>query len=632
MEHPFYGSWGYQVTGYFAPTDALRRARRSDGDDRRPAPARHRRDRRLGPGALPDRRARPRPLRRHAPVRARRSAPRVPPRLDELHLQLRPPRGEVVPDLVGDLRGSTAITSTACAWTASRRCCTATTRARPASGCRTRTARNHDRDAIAFLQDFNRAVYAAFPDVQTIAEESTAWGGVSRPPEHGGLGFGYKWDLGWMHDTLTYLERDPIHRKHHHDELTFRAIYAQHRELRAAALARRGRARQGLADRQDPRRPVAEVRDAAAAVRLPVDAARQEAAVHGRRARRVGRVEPRRRARLGARQPPGPRGHRALDRRSQRAPIAATPRSTSATASQSGFQWIVGDDRDASACSPTRATANAGDPPVVVDRELHAGAARGLPDRGAARRLLEGDAQLRRRDLRRQRRSATAAGCTRRRSPATATRTRWWSPRRRSAWSCSSPWRGSSPANSERTVTRAGNRGAWSGRPLARAARVLSRWGKTPRAEATRAGDAATVPTATRTRSSRAPRRGGPAVRRAGAAREAAATVSVVRRPAPLLRALAVRAARPGRHRSDRVRLRARPGRYEAGDPRMGFAPVVVLALSREPRATRAWWRAEHARRFAARVTALSLAGSRNPSESATWSGVGPDRTDRTAT
>ena len=85
---------------------------------------------------------------------------------------------------------------------------------------------NHDREAIAFLQEFNRAVYRAYPDVQTIAEESTAWGGVSRPPEYGGLGFGYKWDLGWMHDTLNYLSRDPVHRKFHYDELTFRAIYA----------------------------------------------------------------------------------------------------------------------------------------------------------------------------------------------------------------------------------------------------------------------------------------------------------------------------------------------------------------------------------------------------------------------
>jgi 1,4-alpha-glucan branching enzyme len=85
---------------------------------------------------------------------------------------------------------------------------------------------NHDRDAITFLQQFNRAVYGAFPDVQTIAEESTAWGGVSRPPEAGGLGFGYKWDLGWMHDTLGFLSREPIHRRWHYDELTFRAIYA----------------------------------------------------------------------------------------------------------------------------------------------------------------------------------------------------------------------------------------------------------------------------------------------------------------------------------------------------------------------------------------------------------------------
>ncbi|HEY1547637.1 MAG TPA: 1,4-alpha-glucan branching enzyme, partial [Kofleriaceae bacterium] len=84
---------------------------------------------------------------------------------------------------------------------------------------------NHDRDAIAFLQQLNRAVYGAYPDVQTIAEESTAWGGVSRPPEHGGLGFGFKWDLGWMHDTLAHFEREPVYRRFHYDELTFRGVY-----------------------------------------------------------------------------------------------------------------------------------------------------------------------------------------------------------------------------------------------------------------------------------------------------------------------------------------------------------------------------------------------------------------------
>jgi 1,4-alpha-glucan branching enzyme len=83
-------------------------------------------------------------------------------------------------------------------------------------------------EAIALLQELNRAVYQAFPDVQTIAEESTPWPLVSRPTYVGGLGFGLKWDLGWMHDTLAYLHRDPIHRKYHHQELTFRSLYAAH--------------------------------------------------------------------------------------------------------------------------------------------------------------------------------------------------------------------------------------------------------------------------------------------------------------------------------------------------------------------------------------------------------------------
>ena len=67
-------------------------------------------------------------------------------------------------------------------------------------------------EAVDFLKTLNAGVYADHPDVQMIAEESTAWPGVSRPVDAGGLGFGLKWDMGWMHDTLDYLERDPIHR------------------------------------------------------------------------------------------------------------------------------------------------------------------------------------------------------------------------------------------------------------------------------------------------------------------------------------------------------------------------------------------------------------------------------------
>ncbi|MGH7966811.1 MAG: 1,4-alpha-glucan branching protein GlgB [Candidatus Binatia bacterium] len=80
--------------------------------------------------------------------------------------------------------------------------------------------------ALTFLRRFNEEVYKNFPDVQTIAEESTSWPMVSRPLYVGGLGFGLKWDMGWMHDTLHYFSRDPIHRRHHHNELTFRLIYA----------------------------------------------------------------------------------------------------------------------------------------------------------------------------------------------------------------------------------------------------------------------------------------------------------------------------------------------------------------------------------------------------------------------
>jgi len=81
-------------------------------------------------------------------------------------------------------------------------------------------------DAIRFLRTMNEEVYEAAPDIQTIAEESTAWPMVSRPLYVGGLGFGLKWDMGWMHDTLKYMARDPIHRKYHHNEMTFRAMYA----------------------------------------------------------------------------------------------------------------------------------------------------------------------------------------------------------------------------------------------------------------------------------------------------------------------------------------------------------------------------------------------------------------------
>jgi 1,4-alpha-glucan branching enzyme len=85
---------------------------------------------------------------------------------------------------------------------------------------------NEDLDAIAFLRELNTVTHAAEPGVLMAAEESTAWPGVSRPVDHGGLGFGLKWNMGWMHDTLDYLSHDPVHRRYHHGRLTFSMVYA----------------------------------------------------------------------------------------------------------------------------------------------------------------------------------------------------------------------------------------------------------------------------------------------------------------------------------------------------------------------------------------------------------------------
>ncbi|MEG8275115.1 1,4-alpha-glucan branching protein GlgB [Streptomyces sp. AHA2] len=83
-----------------------------------------------------------------------------------------------------------------------------------------------DLAAMAFLQEMNATVYRRAPGVVTIAEESTAWGGVTRPTDTGGLGFGLKWNMGWMHDSLEYISHEPVHRKYHHHEMTFSMVYA----------------------------------------------------------------------------------------------------------------------------------------------------------------------------------------------------------------------------------------------------------------------------------------------------------------------------------------------------------------------------------------------------------------------
>jgi 1,4-alpha-glucan branching enzyme len=225
MEHPFYGSWGYQVTGYFAATT------RYGAPDDLMAMIDHLHQN--GIGVILDW------VPAHFPTDAHGLGT-----FDGSHLyEHADPRRGFHPDWTsyifnyGRLEVRAFLISSAMYWLDafhadglrvdgvasmlyrdySRK---------PGEWIPNEDGSNHDRDAITFLQQLNRAIYTAFPDVQTIAEESTAWGGVSRPTDTGGLGFGFKWDLGWMHDTLDYIRKDPIHRRWHHDQLTFRSMYA----------------------------------------------------------------------------------------------------------------------------------------------------------------------------------------------------------------------------------------------------------------------------------------------------------------------------------------------------------------------------------------------------------------------
>ncbi|HEV7556379.1 MAG TPA: 1,4-alpha-glucan branching protein GlgB, partial [Kofleriaceae bacterium] len=225
MEHPFYGSWGYQVTGYFAPT-----TRYGAPDDlMEMIDELHRHE----VGVIVDW------VPAHFPTDAHGLG-----LFDGTHLfEHADPRRGFHPDWTsyifnyGRHEVRSFLISSAISWldryhvdglrvdgVASMLYLDYSRK--PGEWLPNEDGSNHDRDAISFIQQFNHAVYGAYPDVHTIAEESTSWAGVTRPTETGGLGFGYKWDLGWMHDTLSFLSRDPIHRRWHHEELTFRGMYA----------------------------------------------------------------------------------------------------------------------------------------------------------------------------------------------------------------------------------------------------------------------------------------------------------------------------------------------------------------------------------------------------------------------
>src|SRR6202790_3153552 len=179
-EHPFDGSWGYQPTGMYAPTSRFG----SPEDFSALVDACHREGIAVlldwVPGHFPDD---PHGLGQFDGTALYEHANP----LQGLHLDYSRPAGGWIPNKYGG---------------------------------------RENLEAVDFLRRFNTEVFAHFPQATTAAEESTSWPQVSRPVEYGGLGFGYKWNMGWMHDTLNYISKDPIHRKHHHGDILFGLHYA----------------------------------------------------------------------------------------------------------------------------------------------------------------------------------------------------------------------------------------------------------------------------------------------------------------------------------------------------------------------------------------------------------------------
>ena len=316
MEHPFYGSWGYQTTGYFAPT-----ARYGRPEDLMAMVDRlHQR----GVGVIFDW------VPSHFPIDAHGLA-----RFDGTHLyEHADPRQGYHPDWTsaifnyGRREVRSFLISSALCWLERYH----------ADGLRVdavasmlyldysrdegewipnRFGGRENVDAIDFLRQLNDAIVEEFPEAATFAEESTAWPMVTGASAHGGLGFGYKWDMGWMHDTLQYVRRDPVHRRFHHDEITFRSVYAfSERYVMPLSHDEVVHGKASLL-RKMPGDDWQRFANLRAALRDDVDAAGQEAAVHGWRAGHLVGVEPRRDARLEPPRRPAARRRAPVDRRPQ---------------------------------------------------------------------------------------------------------------------------------------------------------------------------------------------------------------------------------------------------------------------------------------------------------------------------
>ncbi len=224
-EHPFYGSWGYQTTGYFAPTSRFGTPQEFMGL----VDHLHRR----GFGVILDW------VPSHFP-----NDPHALGLFDGTHLyEHADPRLGIHPDWdsyifnYGRTEVRSFLLSSAMHWLGRYHVDGLRVDAvasmlyldysrGPGEWVPNRLGGRENLDAVSFLRRMNEDVYATHPGTQTTAEESTSWPKVTRPTSMGGLGFGLKWDMGWMHDTLRYMARDAIHRRWHHTDLTFRGLYA----------------------------------------------------------------------------------------------------------------------------------------------------------------------------------------------------------------------------------------------------------------------------------------------------------------------------------------------------------------------------------------------------------------------
>ena len=352
MEHPFSGSWGYQVTGYYAPT-----SRFGSPDDfralRRPAapgglgvildwvPAHFPRDEfalaRFDGTALYEHDG---------------SAPRRAPRLGHAHLQLRAQRGAQLPASrtrstgveyhVDGLRVDAVASMLYLDYSR-----------KPGEWIPNQYGGHEDLEAIAFLARAQRGrrTDSAGRDHGRGGVDRLAGRVTANLRRRARLRLQVEHGLDARHARL--LPHDPIHRSYHHDELTFSLHLRLQRELHPAALARRGRPRQGVAARPDARRPLAAAREPARAVRLHVGPPRQEAAVHGRRARTGAGVEPRAEPRLAPARGAGQRACRGSSATST-GTTARSPRSGSATSTR-GLRVARADDAPRT-CSRSRAS------------------------------------------------------------------------------------------------------------------------------------------------------------------------------------------------------------------------------------------------------------------------------------